>query len=85
MGADQVGSADADPDAMGRRKSTHFQTVLRTTPHHVQRDDPVRNNASLVVYILQKMVQSREPLGQAGFQLAPLISRKNSGKRSRWG
>ena len=78
VGAYEVGSADGDPDAVRRLEATHFDPVLRTATHDVDRNDAVLDDAGRAVDIGQEEIEGLEALGQAGLELAPLAGREDA-------
>ena len=76
--ANEVGSADRDPDAVRRLEATHFDPVLRTATHDVDRDYAVLDDAGRTINIGQEEVEGLEALGQAGLEFAPLAGREDT-------
>ncbi len=79
VGPHQVGPADSHPHAVGRLESSHLQAVLGTVPHHVRRYHSVGDDAGLAVDVLQKAIESRESLFQAGREFAPFAGGHHPG------
>ena len=79
VGADDVGAADGDPDAVGGREILHFFAELGALAHHILGDDAVVDDAALAVDVFQEIVERPYPLGKAGVQFAPVGGGNHAG------
>ena len=78
--AHDVGAADRHPRAVRRRDAAHLWAVLGAAPHHLFRNDAVRDRAAFAVDVAQESVQGEDALGEARFELPPLGRGQNARK-----
>ena len=80
MSAHEVGAADSDPGPVGRREAAHFDPVLGTAPHHVDRNHAIVDNPGLPVHVFEEKVQGLDTLGQTCLELPPIGVRHYPGQ-----
>ncbi len=79
--AHQIGAADVDVLFARRIEADHFRAIAFRLDDQFLGDNPLAQDAAVVIYVVEKKIDRLDALQQAGFEVVPFVGGDRAGNQ----